>query len=428
MQLVRQNRAKVFYGWWIVLASAILNLYTGGAFFYGFTAFIDPIVKEFSRAGWSYLAVSFAVSLRSIETGIIAPAIGFLVDRLGSRKLLIPGVIVAGSGYILLSRIQSLWSYYLAFLVVSLGLSACTSVVLMTVIAHWFRKKASRAMGLMVAGYGASGLLVPLVVWLIAQYQWRTALLILGIGMWGIGIPLSLVVRHKPEQYGYLPDGEETPGDNGVTSSSESLAEAGFTAREAAGKSAFWLLSIALSVQFMAVLALMTHLMPYLSSINISREIAGFAVTWLTLLSVAGRLGFGWMGDIIDKRYVLAIAFALQSLGMFLFALIGEAWQLIPFLLLFGPGYGGTIPLRAALQREYFGRKAFGAIQGLMLAVMTIGGIVGPPFAGWVFDVRQDYRLAWLLFAAITALVVPLVLAIQRPAIPRSVENQGDLL
>ncbi len=198
-------KERVFYGWWVVVACAGINLLFGAAFFYGFTAFFNPMVDEF---GWAYAAISLAFSVRSFESGIAAPVVGFFVDKVGPRRLLLFGVAVTGLGFILLSQVHALWTYYSAFLVLSVGFSAASTVVTMAAVARWFRKRVSRAMGFMTAGYAVGGLLVPVIVWLIAQYGWRGALVVMGVASWLIGVPLCLVVRDRPVTYGYLADRE----------------------------------------------------------------------------------------------------------------------------------------------------------------------------------------------------------------------------
>ena len=189
---------RIFYGWWVVFACFLISLYVGTIIFYGFTAFIEPLVREF---GWSYAQVSFAASLRGIEAGIFYPVAGFLVDRFGPRRVIFCGTIVAGIALILLSFTQSLVMFYGAFVLLAIGTSGCTDVVNMSAVANWFKKKVGKALGLMSTGFGVGGLLIPLIVWLIDSHGWRTTLILLGLGMWSLGVPLSLVVRNRPEEY-----------------------------------------------------------------------------------------------------------------------------------------------------------------------------------------------------------------------------------
>jgi MFS family permease len=139
-----------------------------------------------------------------MEMGLFAPLIGFLVDRLGSRKVIFSGVITVCLDLFLLSFTRSLAMFYGAFLLLAFGSGGCTSVVTMSVVANWFDKNVGKALGIMASGFGASGLIVPIVVWLIEVYNWRSTLMILGLGTLVLGIPLSFVIRSKPEQTGAI--------------------------------------------------------------------------------------------------------------------------------------------------------------------------------------------------------------------------------
>ena len=141
------------------------------------------------------------------------------MDRFGSRRLLFIGIIVLGAGIILLGFTQSLLMFYGSFLLIAFGAGGCTSVVTLTVVANWFDRNVGKAMAVMVSGFGASGLIVPIIVWLIGAYGWRTAAIILGLGMWLIGLPVACIVRNKPEDYGYFPDGKISK--DGITPLSE---------------------------------------------------------------------------------------------------------------------------------------------------------------------------------------------------------------
>jgi MFS family permease len=366
----------IFFGWWIVLACFFIAVYVGGACFFGFTAFFEPIVDEF---GWSYTQVSVAFSLRGLEMGILAPIIGFLVDRFGSRKLTFSGVLVGGSALILLGLTKSVLMFYSAFFLLGLGAGGCTSTVLMTAVAQWFRKNVGKAMGIVACGFGFGGILIPLIVWLIDLQGWRTALIILGLGLWALGIPLSLMIRDKPELYGYLPDGEAPMG--GIADHSAPEMEGG-DFREALKDRNFWKIALGDAIRMMITAAIITHVMPYLSSIGVSRSRAALVATSIPLLSIIGRFGFGWLSDIFDKRCVLAVAYCLLGLGIFAFSSLHTEWLLIPFLLLFPPAFGGCISLRGAIVREYFGRSSFGRLLGIILGMAAIGGIIGPTAAG----------------------------------------------
>jgi len=399
---------KIFYGWWIVLACFLTNLYVSSIVFFGFTAFLDPLVKEF---GWSYTQVSFAASLRGLEMGIMAPLVGFLADRFGSRKLILSGVITVGFGLILLSLTRSLAMFYGSFILLAFGAGGCTSVVTMTAVANWFKKNVGIAFAVMASGFGASGLIVPLIVRLIDGYDWRTALIILGLGMWALGIPLSFVIRNKPEQYGYLPDGKLADGRISEHEIQHEKVEISF--KEALKKKSFLYLNLAEVMRFMVLTAVVLHIMPYLGSMGISRPTAGLVAAAIPLFSIIGRFGFGWLGDVFDKRYVIAVTFGFMGMGMLAFSHMQANWAIYLFLLLFSPGFGGGAVLRGAVLREYFGRDSFGKMIGILMGFASIGGIIGPTLAGWVFDTLGSYDFIWLVFAGCMSLGIILALRIK---------------
>jgi len=400
---------KIFYGWWIVLACFLIGLYVAGIVFFGFTAFFEPIREEF---GWSYTQISFAASLRGLEMGIWAPLVGFLVDRFGPRKVILWGTITVGFGLIFLSLTQSLVMFYAAFLLMAFGSGGSTAVVSMTAVANWFRRKVGLALGVMGSGFGAGGLMVLLIVGLIDLYQWRATLIILAVGMWALGIPLSLVVRDRPEHYGYHPDGEASlPYVEGQEIRDKGV-EIGL--REALKMRSFLYLNIVEAVRMMTVVAVITHVMPYLSSLGIPRETGGIIAGAIPLLSIIGRFGLGWLGDVFDKRYVMALATAFIGLGSLAFSYMHVRWAIVPFLLLFPLGFGGCVILRGSILREYFGRDSFGKMIGVTFGSSSVGGIIGPTLAGWVFDTVGSYQPIWLVFCGFSGLAAVLVLRIKR--------------
>jgi MFS family permease len=425
----RPRRKGIFYGWWIVAAAATMHFFGGGTFYYGFTVFFNPIRETF---GWSAAVTSVAFTLQRLEQGIIGPVAGFLVDRVGPRKLMLAGWAVVGLGFVLMSQINSLWAFYGTFVVMAVGMSFASGLVSNTAIAHWFTRKRSRALTITFMGPGLCGVLVPLLASLIGQFGWRETLTFAGIVLWVIGLPLSLVMRHKPSQYGYLPDGESketiyepTTTSNGRPSGQTIEASSGastvsFTTKGALKTPAFWLLSFAFFFQQVGTSALMVHIVPYLENVKVPTTIAATAVTGMTLASLIGRVSFGLLGDFTNKRYLIAAALGLQTVGLFIFSTISadKIWLLILFLLTFGPGYGGPIPLRPALQADYFGTKSFGTIMGLTAVISMAGGLVSPVVAGWIFDVTGSYRLAWQIFTLITVPAIPLMVLAPPPKAP----------
>ena len=401
----------IYYGWWIVLASFAVAFYVAGTIFYGFTAFIEPLASEF---GWSYTQISLAASLRGLEMGLLAPFVGILVDRYGSRKLMLSGVLVLGFGLIMLGFTQSLAMFYGAFILIAFGAGGCTSVVTMTAVANWFEKNIGKAMGLTACGFGASGLIIPVIVWTIAVYGWRMTLTILGIGMWVIGIPAAIVMREKPEETEDSPQAGEFQE---ISELSQRQKDAGtFRYTEILKEKSFLCVNLAEMIRLMALMAVVTHIMPYLSSMEVSRMSSGLMAAGIPLLSIGGRFGFGWLGDIYPKKNIMALCFALMALGMLALCYLKMPGMTYIFLLFFSNGFGGITTLRAALLREYYGRYNFGKYLGVMLGFGACGGIIGPTTAGWVFDRTGSYYFVWLTLSALIGLAIILVLRIESKA------------
>jgi len=399
---------KIFYGWWVVVACLFIWLLRSGFVNLGFTGFFEPIVNEF---GWSYTQISFAASLRGMEAGILAPLFGLVVDRWGPRRLMFGGIFVIGIGLILLGYTTSLGMYYGAFVLVAIGMSSSSSTVAMTAAANWFRRKLGIVTGIMTSGFALGGLLVPVVVRLIDILGWRTAIFILGLIILLVGLPLSLLFRHKPEQYGYLPDGEQI---NTVTLHKDPLpvytADIDIGAKQALKSRALWHIGLAMAFLHLVFSTTILHVMPYLSSVGIARSTSSLMAMGIPLVSIIGRLGSGWLSDTFNKRLVASGCLAAVSLGMLLFSYVSNEviWLLVPSIVLFGIGYGGTATMRYPLLVEYFGRSRFGTILGFIMAMSALGSIIGPLFAGWVFDTWGSYSAVWLIYAclAFTAIII----------------------
>ncbi len=419
------GRVRVFYGWWVVSASAGIIFLTGGTFFYGFSALVKPLQNEF---GWTRALISGAFSLRTEVGGLASPLVGYLVDRIGSRRLLLAGSALVGAGFILLSRVESVWAFYATVMVIAVGMSATGGSVALTAAAHWFERQRGRAMALLTAGAGSSGVMVVVLATLISAFGWREALLIMGIAQWAVCIPLALVVRHRPQEMGLLPDGEPPhprpeagraaalAEADGVADGPLHLQDSGLTIRQALRTRTFWLLALAMSLAGFGSTAIIVHQVVYVTeAAGLSDEEAAVVAMMMPMVSLAGRLGFGWLADYREKRQVLAASYVLLGLGILLLAAAQEPWQLLFFLAVFSPGWGGSIAVRPAFQAEYFGLRAFGALQGLMFTVSTLGSVAGPIFAGWVHDSTDTYRQAFVVLALATLAAAPAVLMISRP-------------
>lgn len=416
---------RFFYGWYIVGASLFILLYTGGIAHFGFTAVFEPIVDEFH---WSYAQVSLASSLRGLEMGLLAPLIGFFVDRWGPRKMVFAGGIFICLGFLVLSRVTSLAMFYSAFALIAIGMSLSSGTVLMTAIANWFQRKAGLAMGIVASGFGLGGLMIPVVTVLVDKLEWRTAMVVVGFGMLVIVLPLSFVMRHKPEQYGYQLDGETIVMDASGVAEQALGADTGLTARQAVKNRAFWHLAVASLCHSFVLGAVVTHMMPYLSSLGIVRTTGSFVASVLPVASIVGRLNGGWLGDRYGRKQVFTASFVLMTVGVLLFGFVSleRMWILVPFIITLSLGWGGSVTTRMTLLREYFGRGSFGTILGFTSGVMMVGHITGAPLAGLVYDVWGSYQGAWLSYGALTLVGAALVFTI--PSVESVVKGANKAL
>ncbi|MBI2855687.1 MAG: MFS transporter [Chloroflexi bacterium] len=422
---------RIFYGWYIVAASIGMNFYLSVVFFQGFQVFFLPIANEF---GWSRALTSGAFSLRQLESGLLAPVIGFLVDRWGPRTVILWSVIASAGGLIMLGYINSLWTFYVAFFVASLGVSGASHGVSWAVaVANWFQRLQGRALGIAMLGPVVGGPFVVTVAVAEGLLGWRIAVMLSGVGLLIVGIPLAMVARNRPERYGYLPDGDSPrrrpAGDVQEESYDQEEETWGLTAAQAVRTRDFWVLTMLFAVQFVGISGLMVHLIPLLEDINFSAAQAASILGLVFFLSGIGRVAAGFLADLLDFRLVMTCLVSSQAVALLILTRIEGPvlWQVVIFALLFGIGFGGTIPLRPFTIMRVFGPRAFGALQGLVQGGALGAGVAGPVFYGSVFDSTESYDLA-LYASVITVLVaIPLVflLRTRHEAAARPVDSIG---
>ena len=284
-----------------------------------------------------------------------------------------------------------------------------------TSLINWFRRNRSRALGLVWSGTPLSGPLVGVVALLIIHLGWRDSAVVVGITIWAIGFPLALVIRHRPEPYGYLPDGD-APGEDAQTGQPLAAAEpSGLTLREALRSRSFYILSIGIGIEAMVVSSLIVHQVAHLKNEGLSTGAAALVVSAAASAFLIGRLPFALLGDKVDKGRLLTIIYLLSAIAVVAFAYADAIWPIAIFVLLLGISHGIITPLRPSAIADYLGTRSFGSIAGVFELPSIIGGVMGPLIMGWVFDWRDDYRLALFAFSAALALTSPFFLLLRRP-------------
>ncbi len=388
---------------------------SSGINFHGFGNFIIPLSKEF---GWSRTTVSAVFSLARLEAGFIGPVEGWAVDRLGPRKLMLVGIPVMGLGFILLSQVSGLFTFMLVYILgITLGNSLGMHVPASAAVANWFNRKRGLAFGIMWSGVGLGGLLVPVLGWAIDVYGWRDASVYVGIFVIFVGVPVAALMRHRPEQYGFLPDGQIIPQktSNGKLGKNEDL-EVDFTAREALQTSSFWFLSLSIMARSLVTGGVGLHLVPYFVGLGASPiEAAAYAGS-VGVISIPGRFGLSYLGDYFNRRYMMAISLLFMTLSIVLLATADSLSSSIPGLVAYSISQGGISVIPQSIIADYFGRKAFATISGFRSSIQMLGIIVGPVVSGLVYDRTGSYEWAFLGFAAASIVSMLLVLMALPPS------------
>ncbi len=404
----------MFYGWWIVVLAFFTTAFTGATIWHGFTTFFDPLTREF---GWSYTAISLAASMRGFEIGLLDVGIGFLLDRLGARRIVLAGSLLIATGYLLLSQTSSLPAFYASFIIVFIGSSGMSNVVFFAVISRWFHKRVGRAMGLVNAGVGFGGLALPGIVFLMERVGFRVTFVLFALGILLMGGISSYFIRSRPEDIGTGPDGIPSLAAvrNGANRHGFAVVHGDHTLREALSTPAFWLITMVSILMIFSSSMITTHVMPYLQNVGYSRQMASVIAMTIPLMSIIGRAGIGWISDMVSYRVMFLLLLAGQITGVFLFSFARTPFMIVPFLLVFGISFGGMVIIRPATLRNFFGRSIIGTIIGLSLGLTQLGSITGPFIAGLVFDRTGSYNLVWLINGSVLLAAIPLVLSLKRP-------------
>jgi MFS family permease len=390
---------------WIVLGICCLtSLYVSGTIQIGFTSFIEPLVQEFD---WSYTHISLAASLRGLETGLMVPIAGIIMDRWGLHRMIFVGALIGGIGMILLSRVHSLSIFYSSFIVLSVCSSSTSTTLIMAHVSRWFERNAGLAMGIAASGVAFGGILLPVITHLIDSYGWRHTAIVMAFGMWFFVMPLSCLLGRQPNiGHGHSPsEQKEAPG---TTTDAEipTTAMKNISITLLVKSRPFWIISGAMVCHVLTTTAIVTHIMPYLGSIHFDRTAASFITSIIPVITILGRVGFGWMADRFNKRNIIILALALTGCASALLSFVTpeRIWIVAVFAVMLGVGWGGGVPITPAIMIAYFGKEHIGTLLGFMGGLMTTGAVMGAPLAGWIFDNFNDYSPAWILTSMLMAL------------------------
>ncbi len=414
VEVGRRRAPRVFYGWWIVGGAFTLQMLVGSLMIHSFTAYFPLLQSQF---GWSRSLLSGAFALSRAESGLLGPLQGWLIDKFGPRVMVRAGMLIFGLGFIMFSNLDSALDYYVSFALMALGSSVGGFLTVATTVVNWFERRRGVAMGVAMSGFGIGGLLVPAIAWSLTELGWRQTAFISGLVIIALGIPIGQLFRQRPEQYGYLPDGDPPAARDTAAARSAQAPDRvdGFTAAEAMRTPAFWLLSLGHSLALLTVGAVSLHLVPHImDSVGLSITAASGAVAVMTVFNIFGQIGGGFLGDRFSKRMLCALAMLAHALALLILAFASSVPHVYAFAVLHGTAWGVRGPMMTTIRADYFGRAAFATIMGFSSLVVMVGMTGGPLFAGFMADLFDGYRVPFVVIAALTG-IGSFFFAIARP-------------
>jgi MFS family permease len=373
---------KLSYGWVIVGAGALMSCVAMGATF-SLAVFLQPMADA---TGWSRTGVSGAMTLVFLTMGVGGFGWGALTDRVGPRAVVLSGALLLGLGLTLASRATSLIEFQLLYGVLVGAAAGSIFAPMIATVTGWFEKHRSLAVSLVSAGLGVAPMTIsPLARWLISTYDWRTALLLIGVLAWALLIPAALLVRRPPAV--------AAPGPAGALTGA---ADPGLTVGQAFRSPQF----IVLASTFFACCAMHSgpifHTVSYAITCGIAPMAAVTIYSTEGLSGLAGRLIYGLAGDRFGAKPVLVIGLLIQAFAAGAYYFAHELSEFYAVAVIFGMSYGGVMPLYAVIAREYFPMRMMGTVLGAATMVSSLGMALGPAVGGWIFDRFGSYGLLYI--------------------------------
>ena len=363
---------------------------------HSYGAYTLHLQEEF---GWSMSVLSLAFAITRLESGLLGPIQGWLVDKYGPRLIAIVGTLIFSIGFLYFGFINSIPSYFVAFVLIALGSSLGGFATLMVSIVSWFEKHRAKAIAWSQLGFSLGGLCVPLVAFGLETLGWRSMAFLSGGAILIIGLPLVALIRHSPAEYGEKPDGLITSGH---IVDDETLAEQNrsFSWQEAMREPSFWLISVGHALSLLPVSSMLAHLIPHLvRGMNYSLTEAGYAFALMTGVQMVGLILGGILGDRYNKRFICVLCMVGHCVGLFCVTFATNVTWVIAFAVFHGLAWGIRGPLMVALRADYFGPKSFGTIMGVSSLIVMIGMTIGPIACGLLFDRFGNYQLAFTIMA-----------------------------
>jgi sugar phosphate permease len=407
-------KGRIFYGWWIVILGSLINAVGMGILYQSFTVFFLPLKRDLAV---SSAAISLLYGAARLEGGIEGPIVGHLIDRFGPRTMIFIGASMAGIGLILLATTHSFWPFFFIYVfIVSLGSNAGFFHPLTAAVNNWFIRQ--RGVGFACIGASASiggMVMAPLLSYIILHFGWRTGAVSAGLITLVVALPASLPIHRSPEAVGLHPDGK-TKQKSELEKSNHippNPIEFDFTVKEALKTTTFWLLMATLTLRLFVTVALNTHFIPILVWKGISESTAAYLVSLFAFTGIFTMLGTGWIGDRWNKPFLCSLCIVPTIIAM-----VGLTFsRSVLFIYFFPIAFATTMgiaPLGWSLIGDFFGRRTYGTLRGIMGMSYGTATFVSPIYAGWMYDTTGNYTLVLITFT-IVLLVAACFFGILRP-------------
>jgi MFS family permease len=395
---------KLFYGWRMVGAAFGIQFLLAAFLMQAMGLYIAILSEEM---GWSKTTLSGAAALQSVESAIIGPLLGWMMDRIGPQLMVRWGMAMFSAGLLMLSQVHTVGVFYLSAILMAIGASLGGYFPLSVALVHWFEKFRARALSLMSLGLAMGGLAVPAMAWCMAHWGWRNTSIGSGLLVLCVGLPLARIIRRRPEDHGEHVDGLDPARQHAHNEAGYSASEpqTEFTASQALRTRAFWLLAMGHGLALLVVSAVNVHAITHMKEgLGYSVSTASWVVLVMTCFQVGGVLTGAAMGDRFEKRHVAALCMLAHALGLLCLTFGISMPMLMGFAVLHGIAWGLRGPFMQAIRADYFGRNAIGMILGLSAAIIALGQIGGPMIAGMMADLTGNYQLGFIVLAILSAL------------------------
>lgn len=402
MKDARRRLSGLYYGWRMMGLVALIRTIGSGIHGFGFTVFFLPIKTEL---GISSAATSLAFSLARAEGAIEGPLAGHLIDRFGARPVILIASLLCGVGYLLLATVESYGGFLFVYIVViSLTFQPGFVHAPAVLATHWFTRYRARALTSLSAAMPLGGfLLMPLLALTLATWGWRNAAVFAGCLFLLLAAPLALGIRPSPESMGLEPDGGPPDGD-GAEPEQQAAArsgESGYTVRQAMRDPVFWLFVLWMTARSAAYTLVIVHFVPLMEWKGLSPEGAAWLLSAFAAMNLVAHFIVGWIADQTNKVRLVARCMLLTLVGIALLMWSDALWGMCLFAALFTV-LDASIPVIWAAVGDYFGRQRFGTIRGNMSFFYMWGSVLGPYFAGVIFDRHESYGdVLWLLLSLV---------------------------